>query len=140
MKHLKDIGNFKLYESTISKNIKINRRDEDYRDAINYYNQPYYNFPTTVSIDDKKFIVGFGTSDRITIIDNSKYNFPDNEVYILGKHFGLNYISLYVIDLDKDTVNDIFLDDSDLSNEENFCYNLLDKEEKEQLNILLEYF
>lgn len=138
MKHLKDIGNFRLYES-ISKNIKINKSDEDYRDAINYRNQSYYNFPTTVSIDNKKFIVGFGASDRITIIDNSKYNLPDYEVYILGKHYGLNYISLYVIDLDKDTVHDVFLNDGDLSDEESMSYNLLDKEEEEQMSILLNY-
>ena len=136
MKHLKNYN--QLFENNSEKPI-INKSDEDYRDAVNFNGDNYYNFPSTITVNGKKFIMGFGTSDRVTIIDNAKYNYPENKIYVISENNPLNYISLAEIDLENDTVNDVFLESSDIDDETAYSYDILNKDEKEQLKILMEY-
>lgn len=87
---------------------KLNYSDENYRDAINF-KQALYNFPVTIEIKKKLFILGCGSSDRITV------KIKKGIVYVLSVNTGLDYIGLRVIDLKDNSVNEIFFDSGQIS-------------------------
>ena len=113
---------------------KYNYSDSDYRTAVNYSGESYYNSPITIEINGEKYILPFGTSDRLNEKQTDK-----NTLVIVGENTGLNYISMTEIRTDIQQVNSCFLESSDLDNEENLSYNLLDKPLNEQIKILYEY-
>lgn len=107
--------------------------DEEYNHAVNY-SQWLYNFPTTLNYKGKKYIIGAGTRDQITLIKEN------NEILILTENKSLNYLGLESIDLDKQTVNSlVFLESNDIDNQENICFDILNKPLKKQLIILNNY-
>lgn len=110
----------------------INRSDVDYHKAINYKHS-YYNFPVTVDYGNKKFILGCGSADIIN------HKIDGSDLIIVSENHGLNYISMTVIDLDKDSVHECFLSGNDLDNEDAYSYGLLDKDLDEQINIMYQY-
>lgn len=110
----------------------INRGDVDYHKAINYRHS-YYNFPVTVDYGDKKFILRCGSADIIST------KMDGNDLIIVSENSGLNYISMTVIDLDKDSVHEVFLSGNDLDLEDSYSYGLLDKDLDEQIKIMYEY-
>ena len=107
--------------------------DEEYNHAVNY-SQWLYNFPITLNYKGKKYIISAGTRDQITLIKEN------NEILILTENKGLNYLGLESIDLDKQTVNSlVFLESNDIDNQENICFDILNKPLKKQLIILNNY-
>lgn len=86
----------------------IIKTDPAHRTAINYDGTSYFNDPCTVNIDGVKYIIGAGTSDRLTTV------IEGNIVYILGENSPLNYISLVEINTDTKEVNEAFLNDNGL--------------------------
>ena len=112
---------------------KITRNDENYASAINYNGTNYYNTPMTIKIGKKLYILEAGTSDDITV------RIRKNLVYIVSENNGLNYIGMQVIDTKSTSNCSVFLNDNDLSCEENLSYNLLDKTTFQQIKIMSEY-
>ena len=111
---------------------KITHNDENYASAINYDDRNYYNYPSTIQLGKKLFILGAGTSDRITVRKRK------DAVYIVSENSPLNYISLTVIDkFDNDY--DVFLSGNDLDDKDNISYDLLDKTTFQQIKILSQY-
>lgn len=113
----------------------IIRSDSEYNKAINYTH--LYNYPTTLNINKNKYVLGCGNNDDI------KFKTIGNELFILSSNKGLNYVSLEVITLVNVPTNltsVVFLEDNDLSNKENICYNLLNKSVKKQFEILIENY
>lgn len=107
--------------------------DEEYNHAVNYA-QWLYNFPITLNYKGKKYIIGAGTKDSITLIKEN------NEILILTENRNLNYLGLESINLDKQTVNSlVFLESNDIDNQENICFDILNKPLKKQLIILNNY-
>ena len=109
------------------------KSDKDYRQAINYDNTNYYNYPCTFNFGDKKYIIGAGSSDHITVTRK------DNCFYVIAENFGLGYISMAYIDTKYDIVHECFLQGDDITDPDCFSYNVLDKDTEEQITILSEY-
>lgn len=111
--------------------------DENYRHAVNY-SQHLYNFPITLNYGKKhsrtKYMLPSGTSDNIEIWGEGIF------LYVLSQNNRLEYLSLFVINTESKTIDaEIFLNSTDINSEENICYEILEKESKEQIKILLEY-
>jgi hypothetical protein len=87
---------------------QINYSDSDYRTAVNYDNRNYYNFPVTISLffrgrEEKKWILGCGSSDQI------KVKTRDKKLFIVGENSRLDYISLTVINPFKDQTEEVYI-------------------------------
>ena len=106
--------------------------DSRYTDAINYDGTNYYNWPVTVTIDEVKYVLPFGSSDSI-------YSHKqDNFIYLIGENKGLGYISCVLIDSKtKEILQDVFINNVE---EHEFTENIFDLDTPEQINVLSEYF
>lgn len=107
--------------------------DSDYSTAINCEHTDYCNFPITANIEGKKFIIGSGTSDNLSIVER------DNLVYIVGENHNLEYISLDLINTKDNTINSCFLNSIDINDPQCFSYGLLGKSTEDQIKVLSEY-
>lgn len=106
--------------------------DVDYTQAINY--RHLYNAPITLTYKGKKYIIGAGASDSITLFQE------DEAIYILSENYNLDYISLEIINTETDEIQGVFLNSSDINDDETaLSYKILDKEAEEQLKILFYY-
>ena len=110
----------------------ITHNDENFASALNYDGTNYYNNPTTLTLGKKLYILGSGTSDKITVRKRK------NTVYVVSVNKGLEYIALFVID-DYISNDSVYLSGNDLNDSENICYGLLDKTTFQQIKILSEY-
>lgn len=117
-------------------NYEVLKNDSSYKTAVNYNKSDnFYNFPTTIIVNDTKYILGAGSNDRI-IVKQLK-----DDLYIVSSNYGLNYISLAKIDLTNKYYEEcLYLDDNDLSCNENICFDLLSKPIDEQLNLMLTHY
>ncbi len=99
-----------IMEALSNKLLKYN--DYNYRKAVNY-RQWLYNFPITFNYGKKhhrvKYIIGAGTADNISI------RAEENLVYIISLNLDLDYISMTVIDTDKNTTSEVFLSANDIT-------------------------
>jgi sulfur transfer complex TusBCD TusB component (DsrH family) len=110
--------------------------DLNYTKAVNY--RHLYNSPITLNYGEKhnrtKYIISAGTGDSITLIKDGIY------IYIISENRYFRYISLEVINTEaREIENNVFLSETDLNEKENVCYNILDKDTDEQLQILYNY-
>lgn len=106
--------------------------DTEYTTAINY--RHLYNAPITLTYKDVKYIIGAGTADSITLLQDGV------ELYILSKNNNLDYISLDIINTDTHDIQSVFLNSSDINDDETApSYKILDKDIDEQLNVLFMY-
>ncbi|MES2382439.1 MAG: hypothetical protein V4538_15435 [Bacteroidota bacterium] len=110
--------------------------DENYNHAVNY--QHMYNAPITLNFGKKhnrsKYIISAGTCDHITLLQDGIF------IYVIAENTGLSYISLQVINTElKQVEGDVFLNEQDCTNEENFSFGILDMAPNQQLKILSEY-
>ena len=113
--------------------IAFNYSDIDYRTALNF-EYMFYNFPVTVTINQDKYILGVGSSDRL-------YHLVENNlVYIIGENTGLDYISCVVINTEeKQVIQDIFLN-SISDDPGNIEYDIFNLDIEDQINILSNWF
>lgn len=112
---------------------KFEQSDYNYRDAVNYDGTNYYHAPMTIKIKDVLYILPFGTNDSQTL------RVIDRTVYIVAENTGLNYISMVAIDLDNQTIATCFTSDGEITDKENMCYGIFDKDITEQIKILSNY-
>lgn len=124
----------------IQSNALLTYSDPDYMKAVNA--QYMYNFPITLNIGGKKYIIGAGTSDDVTIFrDTNPYS--RNWIYILTTNRRLEYTGLESIDMDKWChYRGIFFDQGSISNlqqEDAFPENYFDLSTRKQLKLLLQY-
>lgn len=114
-------------------NYEVLKNDSNYKTAVNYNKgDNFYNFPTTIVVNENKYILGAGYNDRIIVKQ------LNNNIYIITSNYELNYISLEKIDLINNSYEDyLYLDSRDLSCDENICFDLLSKSPDEQLNLIL---
>jgi hypothetical protein len=111
-------------------NYEINKSDSDYKQAVNYDGTNFYNYPMTITIENVKYIIPFGTSDRLTIK-------TDPEVIIIGENSGLNYIGCIMIDTNtQEIIQDVFIFSC---SESEMTRDIFDLEFNEQLQILNNY-
>lgn len=112
---------------------EVLKNDSSYKTAVNYNKgDSFYNFPTTIVVNDNKYILGAGFNDRIT------FKQINDTLYIITSNYELNYISLEKIDLTDNSFEDyLYLDSRDLSCDENVCFDLLSKSPDEQLDLIL---
>ena len=111
--------------------------DANYKHSVNYSSSLYHS-PVTLNFGNKhnrsKYILSAGNCDDIDIFQEGIF------LYVITQNIGLNYIGLEVINTElKEVEGNVFLSDSDLNDEENICFNLLDKTNEEQIKILLKY-
>ncbi len=127
------------------KNQKMNRlstnfliyNDENYRHAVNY-KQALYNYPITFNYgakhERKKYILHAGTQDVIELWQEGIY------IYILAQNNGLSYLSLQVINIETcEEEGNVFLNESDCTEEGNYSAGVLDMDSHQQLNVLFQY-
>lgn len=114
-------------------NYEVLKNDSSYKTAVNYNKgDNFYNFPTTIVVNENKYILKAGLNDRIT------FKQINDTLYIITSNYGLNYLSLAKVDLTDNHFEDyLYLDNNDLSCDENICFDLLSKSPDEQLNLIL---
>ena len=110
--------------------------DTNYNHAVNY--QHMYNAPITLNFGAKhertKYILPCGNQDTIEMLRDGVF------IYVVSQNNGLNYISLTLINTEsKEIEGEVFLNDEDCSNEENFSFGILDLQTNEQIKILTQY-
>lgn len=115
----------------------INYSDDNYRHAVNYKGT-MYNSPICLNYGEKhnraKYILSAGTSDHITLLQEGVF------IYVLAQNNGLQYISLQIINTEtKEEEGSIFLTETDLNDEVNDSYGILDMDEEKQVEILMQY-
>lgn len=120
---------------TLSNKI-LNYSDINYNKAVNY--QYMYNYPITLNFgpkhERKKYIIGAGTSDSISILKEGIF------IYVISENRGLNYIGMDVINTETNELEQkVFLSDSDLQDEEAPTFGVLDLPCEEQFKILCQY-
>jgi len=121
---------------TLNKSKLLIWNDLNYTHAVNY--QHMYNAPITLNYGAKhertKYILGCGNQDTITLLQDGVF------IYVLSQNNGLNYISLTVINTElKEIEGNVFLNEEDCTNEENYSFGVLEMDEHEQVNTLLNY-
>ena len=114
----------------VMKTIEFNRSDFNYDTAVNYSGDSYYHPPMTAEVEGLKYILPFGSSDKL------RTKQIDNLVIIIGENTGLSYISCVVIDTDEEITQDVFINDV---YEDEFTKNIFDLSIDDQYRILSEY-
>jgi hypothetical protein len=131
------LANVYLHQQTArDMKTKLNYSDENYKSAVNY-EQDLYNYPVTLDIDGKLYILGCGSSDSITI------KVKKGICYVLGVNRGLSYISLTIIDTRHTDNDNQWLIDSlywDNSQIEEIKPKLLDMSTNYQIRYLAQWF
>lgn len=110
----------------------ITKNDSDYKTCVNA--RDLYNNPVTLTHDGVKYMLSCGSSDSIKTV------YEDDYIYVISSNAGLGYLSLQVINTNEISIDgEIYLDNNDMCNEENMCYQLIDKDTAIQKTILSEY-
>ena len=126
LKHMKTINNSKL----------LIYSDANYMHSVNP--SRLYNNPITLNYGAKhertKYILPCGNQDIIEMLQDGVF------IYVVSQNNGLNYISLTLINTEsKQIEGEVFLNEEDCSNEENFSFGILDLQTDEQIKILTQY-
>lgn len=106
--------------------------DTEYTEAQNYHGH-MFNAPITLNMGEKKYILEAGASDDITIMQEGIF------LYVIGQNDRMGYISLQVINTETDGEESVFLNQSDVYDDETFSFGVMDESPKKQLEILLQY-
>ena len=119
---------------TISNNLLI-YNDENYKHAVNY-SSSFYNNPVTLNYGDKhertKYILGSGSSDSISLVQNGIY------IYVISENYLLNYISLTEINTEQKSMEEVFFDSNEIDNNE-MLVDIFEMKTEEQIKILTQY-
>ena len=106
--------------------MQISFNDSDYKKAVNFNGDSYFNNPTTLTEDDgKKLIIGAGTSDDVTV------QYP----YILTVNSRLGYAGLERI-YDDDVQTVVFMQNSQDFDD---CKDFFELSDKEQILFLSQW-
>lgn len=106
--------------------MQISFNDSDYKKAVNFNGDSYFNNPTTLTEDDgKKLIIGAGTSDSVNVI------YP----YVLTVNSSLGYAGLERI-YEDDVQTVVFMQDSQDFDD---CKDFFDLDTKQQILFLSQW-
>lgn len=110
--------------------------DASYNHAVNY--QHMYNSPVTLNFGEKhnrtKYILSSGNCDSIELWQDGIF------IYVVSQNSGLEYIGMDVINTEiKQIEGNVYLSGNDLTVDDSFPYDLLNKESEDQIKILCEY-
>lgn len=104
------------------KNSQIIRADFNYKEAINCPATNFFNFPCTLNYKDKKYVLGVGSSDEISVFKQGEL------LIILSKNNGLNYVSYSVLEIETGhEIDSYFLESNDLDLKDSIFYGLQNK-------------
>jgi len=111
--------------------------DYNYRYAVNYSGS-LFNHPITLNYGEKhnrvKYILGAGTSDTITLLQDGIF------IYVVAENYGLSYLSLQIINTEtKQVEGEVFLNSADCQDEDNISTGILELDTEEQLKVLFQY-
>lgn len=85
---------------------KLEFCDFDYRNAVNY-TMDLFNPPITMTWEKTKYILPFGTTDKITAA------FRENEILLIGKNYSLGYVSYTEINTIDKSLQHVFIEKDD---------------------------
>lgn len=111
----------------------FNQNDSNYASAINYDGTNYYNSPMTLSVNDVLFVLPFGNSDHTSV------DVRGNEMYIVAENKGLEYISMFVIDLSNNLTSECYLSGNDINDKDCMSYDIFEHDLDRQISILQNY-
>ena len=121
---------------TLNKSKVLIYSDCNYTHAVNY--RHLYNAPVTLNFGDKhnrtKYILSAGSSDSITLLKDGIF------IYVVSENFDLSYCSLQIVNTEtKEIEGEVYLNESDCTNEGNMSFGILELSSEEQLKTMLEY-
>jgi len=127
------------------KTTEIINSDPNYRNAVNYHKENFYNpatrriqYPVTIKISEHRLILPFGISDRLNQLNQ------EDRIIIVGENSSLDYISCIEIDTTREfpeIIQDVFIQNTDFLDE--FLQkdqSIFDLDTMEQVKILSNWF